>query len=105
VAERKAAAGAVPVVAEKNLTRLNTLEIAYPYRAQAANVEGWVEIGFTVNADGSVGNVAVLNASPPRTFEQAALKAVSKLRYQPVLQDGKAAAVTSQIRVVFRVPK
>jgi TonB family protein len=52
-----------------------------------------------------VGNAAVLNASPARTFEQAALKAVSKLRYQPVLQDGKAVAVTSQIRVVFRLPK
>ena len=54
---------------------------------------------------GTVGNVKVLDANPPHTFEQAGSKAVSKLRYQPVIQGGKPAAVNTQVRVVFRMPK
>jgi protein TonB len=103
--QKKAAADAVPDVPEQSLTRLNKLEITYPYAALRANVEGWVELGFTVNPDGTVSNVRVLNASPAHTFEQAGIRAVSKLRYQPVMQDGKAIAVNSQFRAVFRMPK
>jgi len=97
--------GAMPDVAEQSLTRLNKLEVTYPYRAMAANIEGWVELKFTVNPDGTVGNVTVLNTSPPRTFEAAAIRAVGKLRYQPVTRDGRAIAVSSEIRVAFRMPK
>ena len=32
-------------------------------------------------------------------------KAVSRLRYQPVIQAGKAIAVGTQVRIVYRVPK
>jgi len=59
------------------------LEITYPARALRAGVEGWVEIGFTVNPDGSVDNVKVLNANPPRTFEQAAIKALAECAINP----------------------
>jgi TonB family protein len=97
--------GATPVLPEQSLTRLNKLEIAYPQRAMERSLEGWVEIGFTVNPDGTVGNVHVMNAAPANAFEQAGVKAVSKLRYQPVMQGGKAVAVESQLRVVFRIPK
>jgi TonB family protein len=94
-----------PNLVEQSLTRLNKLEAVYPQRALESLQEGWVEIGFTVKPDGTVGNVHVLNASPPNTFEQAGIKAVSKLRYQPVMQGGKAIAVNSQVRVAFRIPK
>lgn len=106
--QKTASAGspaATPNLAEPSLTRLNKLEVVYPQRALEKAFEGWVEIGFTVNADGTVGGVHVLNASPTNVFEQSGIKAVSKLRYQPVMQGGKAIAVTSQLRVVFRIPK
>ena len=103
--QKKAAAASKPLVAEQSLTRINKLEINYPYRAMQAGVEGWVELGFTVKADGNVANVKVLNSAPAATFDQAASKAVSKLHYQPVIQDGRAVAVDTQVRVVFRIPK
>ena len=103
--QKKAAGTAKPLVAEQSLTRINKLEINYPYRAMQAGVEGWVELGFTVKADGNVTNVKIVNSAPAATFDQAASKAVSKLRYQPVIQDGKAVAVDTQVRVVFRIPK
>jgi hypothetical protein len=38
-------------------------------------------------------------------FDSSSTKAVSRLRYQPVVQIGKAIAVGTQMRIVYRVPK
>jgi TonB family protein len=105
IRQRKAAGGDVLQMPEQSLTRLNKLDIQYPTRALQSNVEGWVELSYTVTPDGSVSNVKVLNATPPRTFEASASRAVSHLRYQPVIQNGKTVAVGTQVRIVYRVPK
>jgi TonB family protein len=105
IRQKRASAGEPLQMPEQSLTRLNKLEVQYPARALQGNVEGWVELAYTVGADGTVSNVKVLNATPPRTFEPSASKAVSHLRYQPVIQGGKAIAVGTQVRIVYRVPK
>jgi TonB family protein len=105
VRQKKAAGGDRPQVAEQSLIRVNKLEVSYPYRAMQSGVEGWVEIGYTVKPDGSVSNVHVTNSAPQNTFDQSATKAVSKLRYQPVMQDGRPTSVDTQVRVVFKIPK
>jgi protein TonB len=64
-----------------------------------------VEIAYTVAPDGSVTNVKVVNATPPKVFDTSATRAVSHLRYQPVVQGGKAIPVGTQVRIVYRVPK
>jgi protein TonB len=105
IRQKRAAGGDVLQMPEQSLTRLNKLDIQYPVRALQSNIEGWVELAYTVGSDGTVSNVKVLNASPPRTFDSSASKAVSHLRYQPVIQGGKAIAVGTQVRIVYRVPK
>jgi protein TonB len=105
IRQKKAGGGDVLQMPEQSLTRLNKLDVQYPARALQAGVEGWVEISYTVGADGLVSNVKVLNATPPRTFESSASKAVGRLHYQPVIQGGKAIAVGTQVRIVYRVPK
>jgi TonB family protein len=105
IRQRKAAGGQLLQMPEQSLTRVNKLDVQYPARALATNVEGWVELGYTVGADGSVTNLKVLNSAPPKVFEASASKAVSHLRYQPVVQGGKAIAVGTQVRIVYRVPK
>jgi protein TonB len=105
IRQRKAAGGQLLQMPEQSLTRVNKLDVQYPVRALATNVEGWVELGYTVGADGAVTNVKVLNAAPPKVFEASASKAVSHLRYQPVVKGGKAIAVGTQVRIVYRVPK
>jgi TonB family protein len=102
---QRRAGGDVLQMPEQSLTRVNKLDVQYPARALATNVEGWVELSYTVGPDGSVSNIKVLNATPPRTFESSASKAVSRLRYQPVVQGGKAISVGTQVRIVYRVPK
>jgi len=105
IRQRKATAGQPLQMPEQSLTRVNKLDVQYPARALASGVEGWVELGYTVGADGSVTNIKVLNAAPPKVFEASAGKAVSHLRYQPVVRGGKAIAVGTQVRIVYRVPK
>ena len=105
IRQKKAAGGDVLQMPEQSLTRLNKLEVQYPARALQTNLEGWVELAYTVGADGGVSNIKILNSTPARTFESSATKAVSHLRYQPVIQGGKAISVATQVRIVFRVPK
>jgi TonB family protein len=105
IRQKKAAGGDVLQMPEQSLTRINKLDIQYPARALQTNVEGWVELGYTVGPDGAVTNVKVLNAVPPKVFDASAARAVSHLRYQPVVQGGKAIAVGTQVRIVYRVPK
>jgi TonB family protein len=105
IRQRKVAAGDVPQLPEQSLTRLNKLDVQYPVRALQDNIDGWVEVAYIVKADGSVTNVKVVNASPPKIFDSSASRAVSRLRYQPVVQGGKAMAIGTEVRIVFRVPK
>jgi TonB family protein len=102
---QKRAGGGIRQVAEQYLTRLNKLEVQYPARALTENLEGWVELSYLVGPNGSVGNIQVINASPPKTFEQSAIRAVKALRYQPVMQNGKAVTISTQVRIVYRAPK
>jgi TonB family protein len=102
---QRIAMSSLPLVAEKSLTRINKLDVQYPARAMQDNVEGWVEVGYTVAANGSVSSVKILNSEPAKVFENAASSAVSRLRYKPPLKDGKPISVTTMVRIVFVVPK
>ncbi len=105
IRQRRGVNGEMPQLPEQSLTRLNKLDVQYPLRALQSGLEGWVEIAYTVLADGSVANVKITGSSPPKVFDAAATKAVAHLRYQPVMQNGSPVAVGTMLRVVFRVPK
>lgn len=59
------------------------IEPVYPYRAQQSGIEGFVTLRFSVNAEGGVQDVEVVEAKPKRQFERAAIQAINKWRYQP----------------------
>jgi protein TonB len=61
----------------------------YPMQARQKKIEGWVDVQFTVGADGSVRNPVVLNAQPKGIFEKAALQSVKGWKYSPRIEDGK----------------
>jgi protein TonB len=102
---QRRAGGDLLQMPEQSLTRLNKLDVQYPPRALQSNIEGWVELAYSVGADGNVSNIKILNSSPAKTFDTSASRAVSRLRYQPVIQGGKAISVGTQVRIVYRVPK
>ena len=62
----------------------------YPYKARQRNIEGFVKVKMLVRADGTVGEVSVLDAHPKGLFDSAALKAVPQWRFQPGVIDGQA---------------
>ncbi|MGY3903533.1 TonB family protein [Aeromonas lusitana] len=83
------------------LTPLQRVEPVYPYRAQQAGIEGSVTLRFTVDADGRVQDVEVLEAKPKRQFERAAIQAVSKWRYQP--RPGATDKLVQTINLKFKL--
>jgi TonB family protein len=89
------------LVPANQLTLLKSVQPVYPLKAEGKKMEGWVDVEFTVLETGKVKDVAVRAASTPGVFEDAAVKAVSQWRYQPVLRDARPVPVRTQIRVRF----
>ena len=105
LAQMKQAATAMPEVAEASLTRVKPIALDYPEGALRKNTEGWVELAYVVGVDGKVSNIKLLASDPVGVFEAAATKAISRVRYQPTMQSGKAIAVGTKIRIAFRMSK
>jgi TonB family protein len=95
--------GSMQEVAENSLARLKPMQLKYPSRALERNIEGWVEIQYTVTPKGKVVDVKALRADPVGVFEAAATDAVLHMTYKPVMKDGTPIAVTTKIRVAFRL--
>jgi protein TonB len=62
----------------------------YPPRALARGLEGWVQVQFTITPTGTVTDAKVVNAEPKNIFDDAALKAISRWRYNPKVDGGVA---------------
>lgn len=75
----------------------------YPIRAAERGIEGWVLLEFTVTETGSVINPVVIDADPPNTFNRAALRAVVKWKYKPMMVGGKPVAWKTQIVLTFEL--
>ncbi|WP_347262149.1 energy transducer TonB [Rudaea sp.] len=76
----------------------------YPPDAFRSRQEGWVEVAFTVAADGSVKDGSVVNANPPRLFNTAALRAIAEWKFQPRLENGQPAEQQVRTRIEFKLP-
>jgi len=73
----------------------------YPHRAKARNIEGFVELQFTVSEEGLVSDTAVVESMPGSTFVRASERAVANWRFEPGIKDGKPVAVRMQVRLRF----
>ena len=62
----------------------------YPPRALSRGLEGWVQVQFTITPTGTVANPVVVNAEPKNIFDDAALKAIARWRYNPKVEGGVA---------------
>ncbi len=89
------------LIPPSQLKLLKSVPPAYPTKAQASRIEGWVDVEFTVAESGNVKDVVVRASSTPGVFEDAAIKAVSQWRYQPVLREASPVSVRTQLRIRF----
>ncbi len=86
---------------DRDVQPLVRVEPDYPLRAREQNLEGWVQVQFTVTATGTVRDAAVVAAEPPGVFDAAALKAVARWRYSPRIDAGEAVERVG-LQTVFR---
>jgi protein TonB len=78
----------------------------YPPRAQNRGIEGWVLVEFTITAAGTVRDPRVIDASPKGYFEEAALKAIARWRYNPKVQEGVAVErIGVRVRLSFNMER
>jgi len=83
--------GGLPVGTDRDVLPLVRVNPDYPPRALAGNIEGWVQVQFSVTATGAVRDVLVVASEPGTVFDDAALKAVARWRYNPRVEGGVAA--------------
>jgi len=76
----------------------------YPQSALRRELEGWVQVQFTITAAGTVKDAIVVDAEPNDVFDDAALKAIVRWRYNPKVENGAAVErVGVQTRIVFQL--
>ncbi len=75
----------------------------YPRAAIRREQEGWVDVEFTVLADGSTADPEVIEAQPERVFERASLRAVEQWRFRPRVYRGRPIDQRVSTRINFQL--
>lgn len=89
------------VIGASSLKRTRYVEPVYPRGARDAGTSGWVDLEFIVRTDGSTSNARVINSAPAEVFDRAALDAIGKWRFEPVLRDGRPVEQRARLRMRF----
>ncbi len=61
---------------------ISSVQPTYPRDALRDGIAGEVTVSFTVNADGSVSGASVVSSNPRRVFDNAALEAIRKWKFE-----------------------
>ncbi len=67
----------------KDLVPLFMVHPVYPFVAVVRGIEGFVTVQFSVRENGSVTDAIVVESEPRSLFDDAALSAVRKFKFQP----------------------
>jgi TonB family protein len=73
----------------------------FPPRANERNMEGWVDVEFTVGTDGRTRNIVVTDASHEAFFRREAMEAIGKWQFEPRMFMGRAIEQSSYTRIRF----
>ncbi len=102
----EAAAVGAGAGSDRDIVPLVRIEPEYPPRAKQRGIEGYVDLEFTIGPSGNVQDPKVIGANPIAVFDQAALRAVRRWRYNPKLEEGKAVSRPGvRVRLRFKLPR
>jgi protein TonB len=73
----------------------------YPFQAQARGLQGYVDVRFTVSANGDIRDITSVASEPAGVFEAAAKQAVARWRFKPGRKNGQAIDTRLQVRIRF----
>jgi protein TonB len=77
------------ITAPVSIGGYHNCEHEYPGQSVRLNQQGTTTIGFTVNTDGRVSNVYVVNSSGHEMLDDAAIRCAFSWRYRPALVNGR----------------
>ena len=80
---------------------VNQVDLEYPAEALARNVSGAVKLRLLIDKGGTVREAKVLESEPQGVFDEAALRAIRGLRFQPAIRNGVAVGSVKTIEVPF----
>lgn len=82
---------------------IGTIKPLYPEEARRRNVEGTLKLMLKIDDLGRVQSAEVVEANPPRVFDEAALEAFRNARFQPAMKNGRPVRYQAYIRVDFEL--
>ena len=75
----------------------------YPHTAYKLGIEGRVLIDLSMSAEGAVEKVHIRDSSGFAVLDSAAVRAVKKWRFYPVLRNGKAIPFSDTGHIIFKI--
>jgi TonB family protein len=99
-----AASGLTPSQLAANLKRLKYVPPEFPSKALSQRVSGTVTIEYIVDTNGDPRDVRVVEATPPGVFDHAAIAAVKRWHYEPVVANGAPVEVPVRTAIRFELP-
>lgn len=92
--------------ADQDVVPLVRVNPQYPIRAAQRGIEGWVEVAFTISQTGTVKDAQVTGYYPSSVFNNAALRAIRRWKYNPKIENGKPVERPGVIvRLTFQLSK
>jgi len=93
-------------VGDTDAVPLMRVEPRYPPAQLQDGVEGWVRVRFGIGKGGKTRDVGVIDSKPAVVFDEAAVNAVRKWKYQPRVVHGQQVQRHGlTVRLVFKVPE
>jgi TonB family protein len=99
------AAGVNPASLAASLKRTRYQPPEFPQKALSQHLSGSVTVEYTVDTSGDPRDVRVVEATPPGVFDKAAVAAVKRWHYDPVIANGAPVEVPVRTSIRFELPK
>ena len=73
----------------------------YPYDADRQRLSGKVRLQLKLEADGRIGDIEIVSATPPGVFDESAIRAFRDARFAPAQKNGRPVRALVVIEVVY----
>ena len=88
---------------DQPLTVISRMPPVYPFRAKTKAIEGWVSVEFTVNEQGRVEDIKILDAQPKKIFDDSVRQCVAAWRFKPGRVNRELVKTRDRTRIRFQL--
>jgi protein TonB len=88
---------------DQPLITLSRMPPIYPFNAKQRHIQGWVRVRFIVTVQGTVKDVAIVEAQPAGVFEQSVRRCVCGWRFRPGTVEGVPVNTWAETTVKFEL--